>query len=224
MLAPLTLTELVVWGVVVGVDFVTMPQALLSRPLVAATVAGWLAGNIESGLVAGITLELYALDVLPIGASWYPEYGVAAVAGGTAAALVAPALAPGVAGLVALPLALLGGWSILQLRRRNALALARRMERVSAGDSSALGELQHGGMLRDMARALIVAVIGIAVALVVATVPWETRTHAAWLSYAAVAGGLAAAFGGAVRSAGMGSRRHWLAAGLVTGLAVAFLQ
>jgi len=48
---------------VVGLDLVSVPQAMLSRPLVAGTVAGWLAGDLEAGLAVGVLLELFALDV-----------------------------------------------------------------------------------------------------------------------------------------------------------------
>jgi PTS system mannose-specific IIC component len=73
---------LLLWGTVVAVDLVTVPQGLLSRPLVAATVAGAMAGDTLAGLMVGTVLELYALEVLPIGASRYPDYGPASVAAG----------------------------------------------------------------------------------------------------------------------------------------------
>ena len=41
---------LVGWGTIVGLDLVSVPQALLSRPLVAGCVAGWVAGDVEAGL------------------------------------------------------------------------------------------------------------------------------------------------------------------------------
>ena len=65
----------------------SVPQGLLSRPLVAGTVAGWLAGDVEAGIRMGVLFECFALDVLPIGAVRYPDYGPATV--------VATALAAG---------------------------------------------------------------------------------------------------------------------------------
>ena len=120
MPSPVEIVGTLAWGTVVGLDLVSVPQGLLSRPLVAATVTGLLVGNITGGLMAGMVLELYALDVLPIGASRYPDYSVAAVAGGVAGALVTPTLAVGVAGLIGLPMAAVGGWTLQTLRRRNA--------------------------------------------------------------------------------------------------------
>ena len=63
-----TLGVLIVWGTVVALDLVSVPQALLSRPVVAGSVAGWIVGDPVAGLRVGVLLELFALDVLPIGA------------------------------------------------------------------------------------------------------------------------------------------------------------
>jgi mannose/fructose/N-acetylgalactosamine-specific phosphotransferase system component IIC len=212
------------WGVIVGIDLVTVPQGLWSRPLVAATGAGLLAGDVTAGLLAGMTLELYALDVLPIGASRYPDYSIAAAAAGLAATLVPITVIPAVAGLVGLPLAVLGGWSLQRLRRRNAVSVGRRLERLDAGDTSALGELQHHGLARDALRSVLVALVGVAAAVLAGAVPWLGIRHAGLLSAAAIAGGLAAAMGGAVRRSGTGPRRRWLAVGLACGLLVVVLQ
>ncbi|MBA3761296.1 MAG: PTS sugar transporter subunit IIC, partial [Gemmatimonadales bacterium] len=72
--------SLLVWGTLVGLDLVSVPQAMISRPLVAGTVAGWLVGDVEAGLRIGVVFELFALDVLPVGAVRYPDYGPATVA------------------------------------------------------------------------------------------------------------------------------------------------
>ena len=55
---------------------------MISRPLVAATLAGAFIGDSPSGLLVGAALELIALETLPFGASRYPEWGSAAVVGG----------------------------------------------------------------------------------------------------------------------------------------------
>ncbi|MGE5091451.1 MAG: PTS sugar transporter subunit IIC, partial [Bacillota bacterium] len=70
-----TIALLLLWGIITGVDLVSVPQAMLSRPLVAATVAGAILGDVEAGLRVGVVLELFALDVLPVGAVRYPDYG-----------------------------------------------------------------------------------------------------------------------------------------------------
>ena len=206
------------WGTIAGLDLVSVPQGLLSRPLVAATVAGGLLGDVTAGMMAGMVLELYALDVLPIGASRYPDYSVAAVAGGVAAALAPDAMAVGIAGLVGLPMASLGGWSLQKLRRRNAVSVKRRLDRVAAGEGRAIWELQRNGMLRDALRSFALAVVGVAAAILVSRINWSALSHLELLSWAVLAGGIAAALGGAIRSAGQGARRNWLAIGLAIGI------
>ena len=78
-LSPAVALSLVAWGTIVGVDLVSAPQGLLSRPLVAAAVTGWLLGDVAAGLQVGLVLECFALDVLPVGAAKYPDYGPGAV-------------------------------------------------------------------------------------------------------------------------------------------------
>jgi mannose/fructose/N-acetylgalactosamine-specific phosphotransferase system component IIC len=224
IMSPLAVVLILIWGTVVGLDLVSVPQGLLSRPLVAATVAGFICGNTTGGLVAGLVLELYALDVLPIGAARYPDFSVAAVAGGVAAALVPAAVAAGAAGLVGLPMAAVGGWTLQKLRRRNAVSVQRRLDRIAHGDARAIWELQRNGILRDALRSFALALVGVGVALVVALIPWELFTHARILSRAVLAGGVAAALAGAIRSAGQGGRRHWLTLGLATGIVAVLLR
>lgn len=109
-------------GAVCGLDVVSLPQAMISRPLVAATVGGALAGNAGVGLLVGAAVELIALETLPVGASRYPEWGSASVVAGALAA-AAPLHSPGalpVAMLAALGTAWIGGWTMIALRRWNA--------------------------------------------------------------------------------------------------------
>lgn len=215
---------LLLWGTIAGLDLVSVPQALLSRPIVAAAVAGLIVGNVPAGLLAGMALELYALDVLPIGASRYPDYSVAAVAGGFAAAMAPAPVTVALAGIVGLPMAMLGGWSLQKLRRRNAVSVQRRLERVAAGDGRAIWELQRNGIMRDALRSFALAVIGLVLAWLVTRLHWSHIIHADLLSWAMLAGGIAAAFGGALRSAGHGARRRWLAVGLATGILVELVR
>ena len=69
-------------GAILGLDVVSFPQAMLSRPIVAATISGALVGRPVAGLFVGAILELIAIETLPFGASRYPEWGSAAVVGG----------------------------------------------------------------------------------------------------------------------------------------------
>src|SRR5437868_15424242 len=88
-------------GGLFGLDVVSFPQIMISRPIVAATAAGAFIGNPPAGLLIGVVLEMIALDTLPFGASRYPEWGSASGVGGSLCA----AQAPGIPG--ALPASLL---------------------------------------------------------------------------------------------------------------------
>ena len=75
-------------GAVLALDRTAIFQGMLSRPLIAATLAGALAGNWEIGLLLGASLELYFLSEMPVGSNIPTDDTLLAlVAGGTAAAL-----------------------------------------------------------------------------------------------------------------------------------------
>jgi PTS system mannose-specific IIC component len=218
-----TLGALVAWGTLVGLDLVTVAQTMIARPLVAGTVAGAILGDTMAGMRMGVLLELYALDVLPVGASRYPDYGPATVAATAAVAGSPWELSLGLSGTVGLLVAALGGWSLQALRQRNALAIQRLAAALAAGESGAIRRLQYAGIARDAFRSAALTIIGLAAALVLARYAQLDRATAVALTLTLVGAGLAAALGGAVRSAGRGNRLRWLAAGIVVGIAVAVL-
>lgn len=219
---PLVLPLLLVWGTVAGVDLVSFPQGMLGRPLVASMVAGLLLGSVEDGLRIGVLLECFALDVLPVGASRYPDHGPAAVT-----AVFAVRDHPGLdvfggAVLLALVVALLGGRGMEVQRRFNGRMVSRLAGAVSAGQSAALGRLQSLGLLADMARSLLVTGIGFGLAVLL--LPLVAGLDAGpSLSLVAVAGALMAGLSGALKRAGTGVPRLLLTAGLLVGGALAWL-
>ena len=68
------------FGGIVGVDATSFAQTMISRPLMAATITGFLMGRPTEGLFLGSLLELFAIVILPVGAARYPETGTAGVA------------------------------------------------------------------------------------------------------------------------------------------------
>jgi len=152
-------------GGLLGLDVVSFPQAMISRPLVAATIAGTLIGHSLSGLLVGAALELVALDTLPFGASRYPEWGSAAVVGGAIFATHPehPAGAMEVAIIASLSTAWIGGWTMVKLRERNALWAARRRAALDAGARGTVIELQLLCMTADYLRGALLAAISYAV-------------------------------------------------------------
>jgi PTS system mannose-specific IIC component len=158
------LIPLALLGGVLGLDVVSFPQAMISRPLVAATLTGALLGQASSGLLMGATLELIALETLPFGAARYPEWGSAAVVGG---ALFAshpshPAGALAVGTLSSLAVAFISGWSMVKLRERNAVWAAHRGAAINAGSRDAIIGLQLLGLTADLLRGALLTGIAYA--------------------------------------------------------------
>ena len=148
-------------GALLGLDVVSFPQAMVSRPIVAATLAGSLVGNPPAGLLIGVVLEMIALDTLPFGASRYPEWGSAAVVGGALFA-AQPAGMPGAlpaSMLAALLTASISGWSMVVLRRTIAGRLERSRDRIEGGSRDALLSLHLSGMSLDLLRGGLVTLI-----------------------------------------------------------------
>jgi mannose/fructose/N-acetylgalactosamine-specific phosphotransferase system component IIC len=223
--SPQVVLPLLLWGTLVGLDLVSVPQAMISRPIVAGTVAGALAGDVESGLRVGILFELFALDVLPVGAVRYPDYGPATV---SAAALSVAMNEPwqlglGISVALGLVLAVLGGWSLQVVRRWNARAIQRRAAALAAGESSAIRWLQYGGVLRDALRGFTLTLTGLVLASTIADSVQLDRESEVAFTLVAIGSGLAAAVSGAVRGSGQGLRLKWLVAGLGAGTVLAVL-
>ncbi len=211
-------------GAVCGLDVVSFPQAMISRPLVAATAAGALAGNVEMGLLVGAAVELIALETLPVGASRYPEWGSASVAAGTLAA-AAPRHSPGtipVAILAALATAWVGGWTMTVLRRWNAARARRHVAALDQGMQSAVDGLQLLGLTADFARGFgltLLAIVALRPVLDAAASHWavDPRTSRALVVGLAAAVAVAAVW----KLFHAASLARWLfLAGLGTGVAL----
>jgi mannose/fructose/N-acetylgalactosamine-specific phosphotransferase system component IIC len=152
-------------GALLGLDVVSFPQAMLSRPIVASTIAGALGGSASDGLLAGVFLEMMALETLPVGASRYPEWGTASVVGGalyvsrrgdaTSALLFAM--------LGAMLTAWAGGWSMYALRRLNGRWTKRALPALEAGSPHTVSGLQMLGLSADFLRGFVLT--GVALAL-----------------------------------------------------------
>jgi PTS system mannose-specific IIC component len=147
-------------GALLGLDVVSFPQAMVSRPIVAATLAGAFIGNPPAGLLIGVVLEMIALDTLPFGASRYPEWGSAGVVGGALFAAQPPGM-PGALPatlLAALLTASISGWSMVVLRRLIVTRLQHRRDKIEEGSRDALLSLHISGMSMDLLRGGLVTI------------------------------------------------------------------
>lgn len=126
-------------GAALGLDAVSWPQVMISRPIVAATVGGALLGDAATGFLVGTVLELLALGHRPYGAAVYPETAPASLLAGAGLAAggevsVGPLLVAAASGLA---IGWVGAISVRMQRRVNWRLLAvgniaappRRLER-----------------------------------------------------------------------------------------------
>jgi len=217
--------SLLAWGTLVGLDLVSVPQMMIARPLVAATVAGLLAGDPVMGVMLGLLFELFQYDILPFGAVRYPEYGPASVAAVSAAALMQGAPGLGLGALIGLVTSLVGGLSMHALRRINGRVVHRATLRLETGDPRVLVRLHSAALARDALRAALVTAFGLLLAalgrnVLALVLPLSGATA---LAAAAAAAALAAGASGILRTVGVGPNLRWFALGLVGGAAVVWL-
>jgi mannose/fructose/N-acetylgalactosamine-specific phosphotransferase system component IIC len=150
---------------VVGLDVVSFPQAMISRPIVGATLGGAFLGAPEAGLVCGSALECLALESLPVGASRYPEWGSASVVAGAVAAVGAtessfPSVgAFAVAVLVGILTAWTGGWTMVKHRQLIASFARPRLDQLAAGSRRTVIGLQVFGMTADLLRGALLGIV-----------------------------------------------------------------
>ncbi len=198
-LALLEVIPIALLGAVLGLDVVSFPQAMISRPLVAATLGGALIGESMSGLLIGAILELIALETLPFGASRYPEWGSAAVVGGVVFGShpAHPAGAMTLAMLAALATTWVGGWTMVQLRKLNAVWATRRRAALEAGSRGAVISLQLMGLTADLVRGFLLTAVAYLLLAPLATFCIARWASDARVSRSVVVGVAASVSGGA---------------------------
>lgn len=227
---------LLAWGTLVGLDLVSMPQAMIARPLVAGAVAGAMLGDLRLGLQLGVIFELFQYDILPMGAVRYPEYGPATVAAVAAAHAAARALAVaeterqlgavGLGAVVGLVTGLLGGITIHLMRRVNTWSVRRHTDALEQGDTSVIVRLHVMSILRDAVRAALVTAAGLAFAAAVGDLLVRGLPVRSAMVVAVVVTGAAIAAGtaGTLRLVGRGPDLRWFAVGLLGGVAGMWLR
>lgn len=161
-LEPSTFLILVLLGGIVAVDGTSFGQFMISRPFVAASLAGLVVGDPVSGATLGLMLEAFHLTVLPVGAAKYPEGGPAAVAGaGIYASTASAPSALVLTILVVLLLEYLGGETVRYLRQTNiGLVTVDHRPQLRARDL----EKRHWlAMALDFARGCLLVALGMVV-------------------------------------------------------------
>lgn len=163
----MTVALLLALGALVALDGVSAGQFMISRPLVAGFLAGWILGDVAAGVMVGAVLETYLLVSVPSGGGRYPEPGPATVV--AVAAAVWTAGAAGLALGVALGLVWgeVGASAQGVLRRSNSrrVPLPETAGAVRAADVTR-AHLSSLGL--DAVRGVVVTALGLAASRVAA--------------------------------------------------------
>jgi len=146
-----------VWA---GLDRTAVLQLMLARPIVAAPLVGWVAGDAAAGLQIGLLVELLWLARLPVGAAIPPDDTQVAVGSTTLAVVLAPGLP--LTGLpllllcvlVAMPLGIVGQLFDRIARHRNGRLQAAAEAAVARGDFAVAEGCHRRGIVHFALAAL----------------------------------------------------------------------
>jgi len=205
-------------GGVLALDATSVGQFMISRPLVAGALTGWLTGDPASGILIGSLLEIYLLVSFPTGGSRFPEASTATV--------VAVAVAGTHEGEAALPVAIavglvwgqIGAWTITGLRRLNGRFVP---EPRAAGVAPGVVVRAHlSAILLDLLRGMAVTLAGVVVGRWVVTTAAPAWPLAPNATLGLVLAGAAVSAGILLRSFGGFHRRRLL---FTLGLALGIL-
>lgn len=204
-------------GGVLALDGTAAGQFMVSRPLVAGALTGWLLGVPGAGVAIGGVLELYLLVSIPAGGARFPESSVATV--------VAVGVATAFEGAGAVPMALafgllwgqMAGMTVTAQRRLNA-RIVPQPGGPTAGRSISLAHLS--ALLLDFLRGVVVTIAGVWLGRVALTGLIETWPLDAPASRGIVLIGGVVSAGILLHDLGGGGRRHvWFIAGFLLALA-----
>lgn len=204
-------------GGLLALDGTAVGQFMVSRPLVAGAVAGWMLGVPDVGIAIGAVLELYLLVSIPAGGARFPESSVATV--------VTVGVAGTLDGTGAVPLALafglvwgqLAGMSVTAQRHLNARLVP---EPGTPRQHRSLSLAHLGSIGIDLVRATLVTIVGIGVGRLLLRPFVEAWPLDALASRAVVLIGGVVSAGILLHDLQVGGRRGWwFGAGLLIALA-----
>jgi mannose/fructose/N-acetylgalactosamine-specific phosphotransferase system component IIC len=131
-------------GAVLHLDRTYVLQVMISRPLIASSIAGAILGDVMVGLTAGMALELLWLGIQPLGTSIPPHDTLVSLVVPSAVILSLrvveiPQMSTltgiiALSMLLSLPLGEVGRHADIRLRKKNGILLTELREEINAGD------------------------------------------------------------------------------------------
>lgn len=172
---PVALLVTSIVGGLLHLDRTAALQLLISRPLVSATVTGLVLGDVRTGLMIGMVLELLWLGTQPFGTALPPDDTVVAVAAPAGAILagrllgVTDASLLGLSVLVSLPLSEAGRLLDSAARKINGVFADRARKAAKKGDIRGVGRQNIAGLASFFLFFTVLSGIGV---LFVLAVTW----------------------------------------------------
>lgn len=180
-------------------------QAMLSRPIAIAPLAGWALGDVQGGILVGAPLELFWLGAVNLGAALPVHETLGAVAAAAGAVVAGKMLGTGVSPAVAVlavllcaPFALLGRRADLLSERLNEQLAVSAEQALAAGDPAAAVRKNLYGLALPFLFAAALAPVGAAltgllVPAILVRVPSAIGVlRGAWIGFVALAAASAA--------------------------------
>ena len=152
----------------VALDTTGGPQLLISEPLVSCTLAGYILGSVETGIMIGMLFQLLWFGYLPLGAVRMPDSNMSAFISTVSLitagkiftmdaieqmAAIIPALLFGLGAGIA------GSKLQTAVRRLNGAASDRLLDKLEEGESFSIEYRHLHGMLRSFSRGILMACI-----------------------------------------------------------------
>jgi mannose/fructose/N-acetylgalactosamine-specific phosphotransferase system component IIC len=153
------IVQLSLLGGLLALDGTAVGQFMISRPLVAGALVGWLLGDTATGVAVGAILELYLLVSFPTGGSRFPEGATATVVAVASAVVADSAGGLPLAVAVGLVWGQLAGVTVTFMRQLNSRMVPEPGTRHTG--PGAIWAAHMGAVSIDFLRGAVVTLLGI---------------------------------------------------------------
>ena len=147
-------------GGIVAVDTTAAWQVMICRPIVSGPFVGFALGDLQTGLVFGAMMELIWVGIVPVGAAIFPDSNVGSVVGTALAIqlhqdLASLPLAVLISFVYMIPVACIGGRTIVLMRRLNVTLVRRALASAEGSREEKVVFQNRMGVLHSFGRGFL---------------------------------------------------------------------